>query len=169
MNRYIPAADRCRSSRPDVFRRGNLDTSLPKNFDKPLTCFFWHQNGRCNKRDEDCAYAHWNTGHLATAPINLPGGVSAVAVAGNNARNLSATIAGSGASSVAADVYNQEERLRAWERELVEWEMTLREKEEDLLKKAEELRLKERRHARRERALKKPHGGATYGRGKTVT
>jgi hypothetical protein len=50
-----------------------LDTSLPKNFDKPLTCFFWHQFGRCNKRDVDCAYAHWDTGFMASAPINLPG------------------------------------------------------------------------------------------------
>jgi hypothetical protein len=50
-----------------------LDTSLPKNFDKPLTCFFWYQFGRCNKRDIDCAYAHWDTGFMAGAPINLPG------------------------------------------------------------------------------------------------
>jgi hypothetical protein len=50
-----------------------LDTSLPKNFEKPLTCFFWNQFGRCNKRDMDCAYAHWDTGFMAGAPINFPG------------------------------------------------------------------------------------------------
>lgn len=49
-----------------------LDTLLPKNFPKPLTCFFWFNNGRCSKRDEDCMYAHWNTGHLAGAPITVP-------------------------------------------------------------------------------------------------
>ncbi|RII23334.1 hypothetical protein CUC08_Gglean012156 [Alternaria sp. MG1] len=34
-----------------------LDTSLPKNFPKPLTCHFWHQNGRCSKRDVDSSEA----------------------------------------------------------------------------------------------------------------
>lgn len=46
------------------------DITLPKNFENPLTCFFWHANGRCNKRDEDCNYAHWETGFLAVAPVN---------------------------------------------------------------------------------------------------
>jgi len=46
-----------------------FDTSLPKNFPQPLTCFFWHQNGRCNKRDIDCAYAHYDTGFMAGAPV----------------------------------------------------------------------------------------------------
>lgn len=46
-----------------------LDKSLPKNFPQPLTCFFWHQNGRCNKRDIDCAYAHYDTGFMAGAPV----------------------------------------------------------------------------------------------------
>lgn len=72
MDRYMPG-ERRRSSRPDTPRVGNADTSLPKNFEKPLTCFFWHQNGRCNKSDEACAYAHWDTGHVAGAPINIPG------------------------------------------------------------------------------------------------
>jgi hypothetical protein len=47
------------------------DVTLPKNFPKPLTCFFWFHNGRCSKRDQDCAYAHWNTGHLAGSPITV--------------------------------------------------------------------------------------------------
>ena len=46
-----------------------LDASLPKNFAQPLTCLFWHQNGRCNKRDIDCAYAHYDTGFMAGAPV----------------------------------------------------------------------------------------------------
>ena len=49
--------------------RTDLDKSLPKNFPQPLTCFFWHQNGRCNKRDIDCAYAHYDTGFMAGAPV----------------------------------------------------------------------------------------------------
>ena len=47
----------------------SLDKSLPKNFPQPLTCFFWHKNGRCNKRDIDCAYAHYDTGFMAGAPV----------------------------------------------------------------------------------------------------
>ena len=46
-----------------------LDTSLPKNFPKPLTCHFWHQNGRCSKRDVDCAYAHYDTGFISSASV----------------------------------------------------------------------------------------------------
>lgn len=48
---------------------------LPKHFDKPLTCFFWFHMGRCNKRDDDCAYAHRDTGYLAGAPIAVTGTV----------------------------------------------------------------------------------------------
>ncbi|KAF2686431.1 hypothetical protein K458DRAFT_212100 [Lentithecium fluviatile CBS 122367] len=47
-------------------------TSLPKNFDKPLT-FFWYHMGACNKRDEDCAYAHYDTGYVAKAPVAIAG------------------------------------------------------------------------------------------------
>lgn len=52
-----------------------LDTSLPKNFPKPLTCHFWHQNGRCSKRDVDCAYAHYDTGFISSAPVTPLGGM----------------------------------------------------------------------------------------------
>jgi hypothetical protein len=65
-----------RSSPDAVEVRKPADSALPKNFDKPMTCFFWHQFGRCNKRDVDCAYAHWDTGFMAGAPINLPGCMS---------------------------------------------------------------------------------------------
>lgn len=49
-----------------------VDITYPKNFpNKPLTCFFWKQNGRCNKSDADCVYAHWDTGFMASSPISL--------------------------------------------------------------------------------------------------
>ncbi len=35
---------------------------------KMLTCFYWKHQGGCNKRDEDCSYAHYDTGHDASAP-----------------------------------------------------------------------------------------------------
>ena len=60
------------------------DVTLPKNFPKPLTCFFWFTNGRCSKRDQDCAYAHWNTGHLAGSPITVSTGPGA----GTHSRSL---------------------------------------------------------------------------------
>ncbi|KAF1961715.1 hypothetical protein CC80DRAFT_543077 [Byssothecium circinans] len=65
-----------------------IDVTLPKNFPKPLTCFFWFTNGRCSKRDQDCAYAHWDTGHLAGSPITVSAGSGAGSVAGKKARDL---------------------------------------------------------------------------------
>jgi hypothetical protein len=34
---------------------------------KSLTCFYWHR-GFCQKSDDDCIYAHYNTGRLAPEP-----------------------------------------------------------------------------------------------------
>ncbi|KAH7067776.1 hypothetical protein FB567DRAFT_458065 [Paraphoma chrysanthemicola] len=157
MDRYVPV-NPYRFTYRDALRTSNVDTSLPKNFERPLTCFFWHQNGRCNKRDEDCAYAHWNTGHFAGAPINIPGLVSTGAVAGKNARNLSAAATSLEQSIAAADLQVREERLRTWEHDLKQWEQRLKEKEEDLNKAAKTRsadRLSERRSARRDRAFRK--------------
>lgn len=28
--------------------------NVPKNFDRPLTCFYWHTYGYCTKTNEDC-------------------------------------------------------------------------------------------------------------------
>ncbi|KAH7065927.1 hypothetical protein BKA63DRAFT_426720 [Paraphoma chrysanthemicola] len=156
MDRYVPV-DPSRLTHRDAPRTSSVDTSLPKNFEKPLTCFFWHQNGRCNKRDEDCAYAHWNTGHFAGAPIKLPV-VSTGAVAGKTARNLSAAATSPEHSITAADMHVREERLRTWEQELKQWEQRLKEMEEDLSKAAKTRgvdRLRERRSARRHRAFRK--------------
>lgn len=47
--------------------------SMPKNFATPLTCFFWKNNGRCSKSDEDCWYAHYDTGVVAAAPVTVGG------------------------------------------------------------------------------------------------
>ncbi|KAL8868400.1 MAG: hypothetical protein Q9174_005017 [Haloplaca sp. 1 TL-2023] len=37
---------------------------------KHLTCFFW-QRGGCHKRPEDCSYAHYDTGLVATNPDTM--------------------------------------------------------------------------------------------------
>lgn len=71
MDRYVPSPSSY--GMPAVPRKGTVDAALPKYFDSPLTCFFWHQNGVCNKRGDLCSYAQWNTDNLASAPINIPG------------------------------------------------------------------------------------------------
>lgn len=50
------------------------DRTMPKNFPQPLTCFYWHTQGRCNKSDEECWYAHCDTGVYASAPIRTGAG-----------------------------------------------------------------------------------------------
>jgi len=35
---------------------------------KQLTCYYWKYQAGCNKRDEDCSYAHYDTGYDASAP-----------------------------------------------------------------------------------------------------
>jgi hypothetical protein len=71
MNHSIPIISQGDTCNLHMLRNDHVDKSLPKNFDKPLTCFFWHQAGRCNKRDIDCAYAHHDTGHYAAGPIHV--------------------------------------------------------------------------------------------------
>jgi hypothetical protein len=94
--------------------------------------------------------------------------LSTGAVAGKNARDLSAAVALPDASVAAADWYVREERLKIWEQELRRWEWSLEDKEEDLMRttkaKTAELRLRERRVARRERALRTPDRSASGGR-----
>ncbi|MCJ1404998.1 hypothetical protein MMC11_008224 [Xylographa trunciseda] len=52
---------------------------------KHLTCFYWHKYGKCNKADEACLYAHFNTGQYAEEPMHMAPGLPAVA--GRNARS----------------------------------------------------------------------------------
>ena len=47
---------------------------MPKNFRKPLTCFYWATLGRCHKSDQDCWYAHHHTGLVAAAPVRFGDG-----------------------------------------------------------------------------------------------
>ncbi|MCJ1466375.1 hypothetical protein MMC07_004994 [Pseudocyphellaria aurata] len=52
---------------------------------KHLTCYFWAKNGVCKWSDEDCLYAHYNTGKTANGPLQVEPGRPAVA--GKNATN----------------------------------------------------------------------------------
>ncbi|KAI9832793.1 MAG: hypothetical protein M1819_004013 [Sarea resinae] len=58
---------------------------LPKNFNKPLTCYYWYTYGKCNKDDDECAYAHYDTGKYSNAPLRLEPGLPAIA--GRNAEH----------------------------------------------------------------------------------
>ncbi|KAI4179404.1 MAG: hypothetical protein L6R41_007863 [Letrouitia leprolyta] len=61
---------------------GHLDSVSGK---KHLTCFYWAKNGACRYTDDECAYAHYNTGIVARDPMhNQP--VSTV-VQGNSTDN----------------------------------------------------------------------------------
>jgi len=71
MDRQPSNTDRGEPTYTEPPRRDDSDKSLPKNFDKPLTCFFWYQTGRCSKRDIDCIYAHYDTGYYAAGPIHV--------------------------------------------------------------------------------------------------
>ncbi|KAL8813921.1 MAG: hypothetical protein Q9223_006817 [Gallowayella weberi] len=37
---------------------------------KHLTCFYWAKNGTCRNTDDECAYAHYNTGIVAHDPLH---------------------------------------------------------------------------------------------------
>ncbi|KAL8929016.1 MAG: hypothetical protein Q9208_001459 [Pyrenodesmia sp. 3 TL-2023] len=38
---------------------------------RSLTCFFWARNRKCNRSDEECSYAHYDTGTIARAPPGI--------------------------------------------------------------------------------------------------
>jgi hypothetical protein len=151
MDRYVPSTNRPTATTPP-----NDHKILPKHFSPPLTCFFWSQNGRCNKRDVDCAYAHYLTGHLAAAPINIPGrtceaacvgGVeadadvvdpyAAIAVAGKNVRDVSALAAGAPCRDVSGSAV-----------QVSEWKETLREREVEVARREREVEERENRFMR---------------------
>ncbi|KAL8964709.1 MAG: hypothetical protein Q9183_004265 [Haloplaca sp. 2 TL-2023] len=59
-----PSPRRIRQQKPPIEPRRSLAPV------KHLTCFFW-QRGGCNKRREDCSYAHYDTGIVATNPETM--------------------------------------------------------------------------------------------------
>ncbi|KAH7125523.1 hypothetical protein B0J11DRAFT_308378 [Dendryphion nanum] len=134
------------------------DKALPKNFAKPLTCFFWKHHGKCNKRDIDCAYAHWDTGHSATAPITLPSENGIESLAGRNAeRQLSGTGHSVSIGTDRAESVQHNASIRSLEKEIRQKERDLRLREERFDKYVEEkendLDIREECIARKEEAL----------------
>lgn len=41
---------------------------------KHLTCYFWAKNGNCKWSDDDCLYAHHDTGKIANGPMQVEPG-----------------------------------------------------------------------------------------------
>lgn len=41
---------------------------------KHLTCYFWAKNGVCKFSEENCLYAHHNTGKVAQGPLQVEQG-----------------------------------------------------------------------------------------------
>ncbi|KAL8662848.1 MAG: hypothetical protein Q9202_004362 [Teloschistes flavicans] len=46
-----------------------VNTGLPLS--KSQTCFFWARNRKCNRSDEECSYAHYDTGTVARPPPGM--------------------------------------------------------------------------------------------------
>lgn len=43
----------------------------PKPSVKHLTCYFWSEFGHCQWSSTECLYAHWYTGKVASAPVQI--------------------------------------------------------------------------------------------------
>ena len=51
------------------------ETGLPK---KQLTCFYWAKQGSCRYTDDECGYAHYDTGAVANDPMHQQVAVNAL-------------------------------------------------------------------------------------------
>ncbi|TKA79356.1 hypothetical protein B0A49_01003 [Cryomyces minteri] len=58
---------------------------MPKDFLQPMTCFYWATQGRCTKTADECFYAHWDTGVIASGPVSMARDGQSVTVAGRHA------------------------------------------------------------------------------------
>lgn len=134
-DRYRPYNFTDRDRRPPVSVLTDEDKSLPKNFAKPLTCFFWKQNGKCNKRDVDCAYAHWETGYLAAAPVSLPALQGLESIAGKHAETRLFDIRHSKPALSEIEIEDREAALRILEEELKKKAKELQQWEDELEQK----------------------------------
>jgi hypothetical protein len=81
-----PTAKRGRGGRPSSLprrspqsRKSSSNPGTPHHHGKPsvkhLTCFWWKEKGDCRFKEEDCLYAHHDTGLYADPPRQvIPGG-----------------------------------------------------------------------------------------------
>jgi len=57
-----------------------------------MTCFFWYQHGRCSKSDDECIYAHVDTGHYANPPVSTGMGDAVAGKRGDVFLSLTAAV-----------------------------------------------------------------------------
>jgi hypothetical protein len=67
------SAENCRYEHRKTGVRGPQPGYLPPKFlHPPLTCWFWAFKAACAKSSEECKFAHWNTGLVASKSVNKP-------------------------------------------------------------------------------------------------
>ena len=71
-------------TRPAAQHQGSINS---RSEVRHLTCWYWLHKGRCDKEDENCAYAHHDTGRYAERPRQVVPGEPAQA-----GRNLERTL-----------------------------------------------------------------------------
>lgn len=67
---------RCQKPLPSqpTLSSANVQSSTqkqPKPSVKHLTCYFWSEFGHCQWSSNECLYAHWYTGKVANAPVQV--------------------------------------------------------------------------------------------------
>ncbi|KIV76870.1 hypothetical protein PV11_08721 [Exophiala sideris] len=68
-----------RATTPYRHSHTNSGTGGPNKSVKHMTCFWWRNQGFCKKTDEECSYAHWDTGLYSDAPKQVNPGEPAKA------------------------------------------------------------------------------------------
>ncbi|KAL9582915.1 MAG: hypothetical protein Q9212_003015, partial [Teloschistes hypoglaucus] len=68
-NQTVTTTTTATTSRDNDDSKEGVNTGLPLS--KSLTCFFWARNRKCNRSDEECSYAHYDTGTVARPPPGM--------------------------------------------------------------------------------------------------
>jgi hypothetical protein len=137
MDQSAPSISRGDSNNVYTLRNDQVDESLPKNFDKPLTCLLWHQTGRCDATSV-ISIMPMRITTLATMQLGLfmwhavrespyirfiiaysDPATGTVAVARKNARILNAPAAMLQSRLSIAELHHQAARLAVWDQELM--------------------------------------------------
>ncbi|KAK3076718.1 hypothetical protein LTS18_012245 [Coniosporium uncinatum] len=106
------------SRNPFVRRKPEtLPPKLPKEFDTPMTCFFWYQHGRCSKSDDECIYAHMDTGHYANPPVSTGMGDAVAGKRGDVFLSLTAVVGAEDRSIAVGERAAFEREKEAFEKE----------------------------------------------------
>ncbi|KAJ9631045.1 hypothetical protein H2203_001573 [Taxawa tesnikishii (nom. ined.)] len=143
------------SNASDASGQGKSARPMPKNFHRPLTCYYWW-NGNCTKSDEECMYAHRDTGLVASAPIVVYKSKSqkrSEIVAGKAAQLELDSASDQGSPQEKKDIETREKEAAKWESDLHTREETLTAYEQSLITREKALEAKEHSLVMREKTL----------------